>query len=78
MIQHLHFLLNQGHKLYIHCRGGHGRSGIVSACLLIHMGYTNEQALDLVGKFHKTRTYLPDFPCPQTQQQVEFIKSYTI
>lgn len=76
LINLLHFLIKQNRKLYIHCRGGHGRSGLVSACLLIHMGYTNNEALDLVSKAHKTRDYIPDYPCPQTEEQVLFVKKY--
>lgn len=30
-------LLNSGQKLYIHCRGGHGRSGLVVTCILCKM-----------------------------------------
>lgn len=76
LIDLLHLLVQQGKKLYIHCRGGHGRSGIVAACLLIHMGYSNDEALDCVSKAHKTREYIPDYPCPQTEEQVEFVKCY--
>lgn len=65
------------HNLYIHCRGGHGRSGVVAACLLINMGYSNEDALDIVSKSHKTREYIPNYPCPQTEEQILFVKSYS-
>jgi hypothetical protein len=27
-------LLTSGRKIYVHCRGGHGRTGVVVACLL--------------------------------------------
>jgi protein-tyrosine phosphatase len=76
LIQHLHTLVNEGRRIYIHCRGGHGRSGIVAACLLIHMGYSSEEALVLVSNAHKTREYIPDYPCPQTADQVEFVRNY--
>ena len=76
LIDLLHLLVVRGDKLYIHCRGGHGRSGIVAACLLIHMGYSNQEALDLVSKAHKTRSYIPDYPCPQTEEQAQFVRQY--
>ena len=76
LITLLHSLVIKGDKLYIHCRGGHGRSGIVAACLLIHMGYDNNEALDLISKAHKTRSYIPDYPCPQTKEQVQFVSQY--
>jgi protein tyrosine phosphatase len=78
LIKHLHHLVEQNYKIYIHCRGGHGRSGIVAACLLIHMGYSNEEALEMVSAAHKTRAYIPDYPCPQTPEQVQFVKNYTL
>lgn len=78
LIRHLYFLVQQNYKLYIHCKGGHGRSGIVASCLLIHMGYTNDEALAMVSQAHKTRKYIPDYPCPQTSVQVQFVKDYTI
>jgi len=78
LIKHLTYLVEQNNKIYIHCRGGHGRSGIVAACLLIHMGYNNNEALTMVSNAHKTRLYIPDYPCPQTPEQVEFVKNYTI
>lgn len=76
LIQHLYTLIDEGERIYIHCRGGHGRSGIVAACLLIHMGYSNEEALTLVSNAHKTREYIPDYPCPQTAEQVQFVRNY--
>lgn len=72
------FLVNQNEKIYIHCRGGHGRSGIVAACLLIHLGYSNEDALEMVSTAHKTRAYIPDYPCPQTEDQCVFVRKYTM
>lgn len=72
----LHKLVQQGHKLYIHCRGGHGRSGIVAGCLLIQMGHTADEALDMISAAHKTREYLPNYPCPQTDEQRRFIQNY--
>lgn len=76
LISHLKYLVESNHRLYIHCRGGHGRSGIVVACLLISLGYTNEEALEMVGTAHGTRTNWADIGCPQTSEQVEFVKNY--
>lgn len=77
LIRHLHYLIQENNKIYIHCKGGHGRSGIVAASLLIHMGYTSDEALSMVSAAHRTRTYIPDYPCPQTPAQVQFVKEYT-
>lgn len=74
LLYSLYFIENK--KLYIHCRGGHGRSGVVAACLLIRMGYSNKNALELVSEAHKTREYIPNYPCPQTTEQIDFVKKY--
>lgn len=76
LIVKLYELIQKGMKLYIHCRGGHGRSGIVVGCLLINMGYNVEEVLKLLTMAHKTREYIPDYPCPQTQEQIQYIRDY--
>ena len=71
-------LKNLGYKIYIHCRGGHGRSGIVAACLLKELGVSSENALAEVQKWHNTRENLPFYPSPSTNEQREFVKKYEI
>lgn len=44
-IRQLSNLNEQGHKLYIHCRGGHGRSELVATYYLIHNEWNNEDAM---------------------------------
>lgn len=68
--------LSKDHKVFIHCRGGHGRSGMVGACVLIKKGYSAEKALETVSLMHKTRAYIPDYPCPQTDVQREFVRNF--
>lgn len=46
-----------GHKLYVHCSGGHGRTGTV-VCILLHMLYpelTDNQIFDYVQFTHDQR-----------------------
>lgn len=75
-VSRLYELYQAKKKFYIHCRGGHGRTGIVCACLLMRMGYTADQALDEVMKAHRTRENLPDYPSPETQEQRDFVKNF--
>jgi len=47
-------LVNQleNNKLYIHCRGGHGRAGLVVACLLCSIyDYPPEKSIELTSKY---------------------------
>lgn len=46
-------------KIFIHCRGGHGRAGMVVACLLCKLnGLSPQQALEETNKCHKMRPSL--------------------
>jgi hypothetical protein len=51
--------LKPGEKLYLHCRGGHGRSSLVVACFL---GYSLNlpplESLELTMRIHSTRPNL--------------------
>ena len=77
LINLIEFLYLNEHTIYIHCWGGHGRSGLLCACLLIaKFNYSSDYALKHVSKMHKTRLFNKDIPCPQTQIQIEFIKTF--
>jgi len=70
-----------GKKTYIHCRGGHGRSGLVAAVLLILcVNYNAEQALDLVYRAHQTRpnmnAKMRKLGAPQTAKQKQFVRDF--
>lgn len=69
-------------KIYIHCRGGHGRAGLFVACLLKHLNpeILQNQALKIVYDNHQKR---PDMNprwrkmgSPQTKKQKEFVFNY--
>jgi predicted NAD-dependent protein-ADP-ribosyltransferase YbiA (DUF1768 family) len=71
--------LKEGQKIYIHCKGGHGRSGIVVACLLcLYLKIPPEVALDLTKFYHQQRLSMRDkwrrIGSPQTFAQKMFVK----
>jgi ribA/ribD-fused uncharacterized protein len=75
------FALEDGQKIYIHCRGGHGRSGVVVACLLIHMfNISPSEALDKTTKCHSKRHEMRDkwreLGSPQTKCQKNFVTKF--
>lgn len=49
----------QGKKIYIHCWGGHGRTGVV-VCIILYLmyGLTADQALEYCEKVHQQRQLL--------------------
>ena len=72
------FNLEQNELLYLHCKGGHGRSGVVVSVLLCHIfGLTPEQALEHTTLYHSKRRVMRDkwrkIGSPQTYEQKKFI-----
>lgn len=69
--------LQAGHKIYLHCWGGIGRTGTVVGCYLVRHGKTGQEALDQVAEWWKwvpKSHYHPH--SPETQQQADFIRSW--
>jgi ribA/ribD-fused uncharacterized protein len=67
--------------VYLHCKGGHGRSGVVVACLLCYIfNMTPEQSLEHTTKSHSRRTVMRDkwrkIGSPQTLQQKNFVYKF--
>ncbi len=65
-------------KMYVHCRGGNGRAGIVVACLLArYQRLTALDALQLTQKYHSERKNLKIkwklMGSPQTTFQKNFV-----
>lgn len=64
-------------KIYIHCKGGHGRSGVVVACLVILLNKVSaEDGLRLTSEYHSQRdmkSIWKNIGSPQTKQQKKFV-----
>jgi len=72
---------NMTQKLYIHCKGGHGRSGVVVACLLCFIfKLTPYQSLEYTTKCHNNRHVMRDkwrkIGSPQTYLQKKFVYKF--
>lgn len=53
------FGLKMNELVYIHCRGGHGRSGMLSTCILIFLYKINPaRAINMITEFHSKRPNL--------------------
>ena len=61
-----------GDRVYIHCAGGHGRTGMIAACLLktIYSHITMSSLLETVQALHDTRQ-IPDQRTAQFQYRVK-------
>ena len=65
-------------KVYIHCKGGHGRSGLVVACLICYIFKLSAyEALNYTSKCHNNRSVMRDkwrkIGSPQTYLQKRFV-----
>ena len=63
---------NESEKMYLHCWGGHGRSGSVAVLLLVKReGLSLADALLKANEQHKLRAHNPHVLIPQSQVQME-------
>lgn len=56
LIIYLEDMIKKKEKLFIHCRGGHGRSALVAACLLCKIkNISSKEAMEIVSYSHNAR-----------------------
>lgn len=72
---------DKDNKIYIHCKGGHGRSGVVVACILkIFLNLDVSHSLELTRFYHSQRKNLKErwrkIGSPQTYKQKQFVESF--
>jgi len=66
--------LAAGHKVYLHCWGGIGRTGTTVGCWLVRQGLTGHQALNKLNELYLTAEQSHHYhQSPETQAQVKFI-----
>ncbi|MGZ9165735.1 MAG: protein-tyrosine phosphatase family protein [Anaerolineales bacterium] len=70
--------LQAGHKMYLHCWGGIGRTGTTVGCYLVRHGRTGEEALKQLAKWWKKVPKSYYHPrSPETQEQADFIRHWS-
>lgn len=86
LVIHLTHEIKEGKKIYIHCKGGHGRAGLLVAAILCYLHkITPEESFIRTSEYHATRPVHSTKPkknefwktkgSPQTHEQREFVKS---
>lgn len=69
--------LEEGHKVYVHCWGGIGRTGTVVGCYLIQKGMEGHEALDQIADWWATVTKSNIHPrSPQSLEQRKFVRRF--
>ncbi len=86
LVIHLTDAIRRGKKLYVHCKGGHGRAGLLVASILCYLHrITPKESFIRTSEYHATRPLHSTKPrknefwknkgSPQTMEQKEFVKS---
>ncbi len=65
-----------GRRAYVHCWGGHGRTGTVAGCWLVQNGQTPTAALDAIRRARRHDAHLAGFDSPQSAEQVAMVRRW--
>lgn len=66
--------IRNNNKVYVHCRGGIGRTGTTVGCFLVRHGYTGIEALEEVNRlFQFSDRSMESSYSPETKAQVNFV-----
>lgn len=73
--------LAAGRRVYVHCWGGIGRTGMTVGCWLVRQGLTGNEALAEVGRLFRTMSAAKvrsheQWGSPQTDAQRAFVRSW--
>ncbi|TVR45942.1 MAG: hypothetical protein EA402_03525 [Planctomycetota bacterium] len=61
--------------VYIHCWGGHGRTGTVAGCYLLRQGCPLDEVFERMREARAHDAHLRSYPCPQTDAQREVVRA---
>jgi hypothetical protein len=66
--------LAHGRRIYAHCWGGIGRTGLTVGCFLVHRGYSGPQALKQIAAWRRSQGTLQSIAeSPETAEQIQFV-----
>lgn len=69
--------LEGGHKIYLHCWGGIGRTGTTVGCYLVRKGNRAEEALDQLATWWRGVPKSQYHPySPETLEQINFVRAW--
>jgi ADP-ribosylglycohydrolase len=69
--------LRAGRTIYLHCRAGIGRTGMVAGCLLVEQGRSGDAALAELNRLWQKSERAALWPwIPETLEQTEYVRSW--
>lgn len=69
--------LDAGRRIYVHCRAGIGRTGLVVGCFLAAQGGDGKAALSLLNRLWRQSERAKTWPkVPQTAEQADYIRHW--
>jgi ADP-ribosyl-[dinitrogen reductase] hydrolase len=78
ILECLHGALREGRRIYLHCRAGIGRTGMVAGCLLAEQGFSGEEALAELNRLWRQSARSDQWPrVPETKDQIEYVRRWT-
>lgn len=76
LVSRINQLLEAGHNIYLHCRGGIGRTGTAVGCWLRSQGYDGDSALGELARLFSASNAARYTRSPETDEQRDFVKSF--
>jgi len=69
--------LREGRRVYLHCRAGIGRTGMVAGCLLVEQGFSGEGALAELNRLWRQSARASQWPAvPETEEQIDYVRHW--
>ena len=69
--------LAAGHTVYVHCRGGIGRTGTVVGCWLVRHGMTGDEALATIARhWQGVEKFWRQPRSPETDEQHAYVRAW--
>jgi ADP-ribosyl-[dinitrogen reductase] hydrolase len=70
--------LREGRRVYLHCRAGIGRTGMVAGCLLVEQGRSGEDALTELNRLWRQSARATQWPAvPETEEQIDYVRHWS-